>query len=185
MQDNSVKAWSEPVSIPTYRIGAPNKNPMFLEKRIYQGSSGAVYPHPVIDQVFDEKSDQEYIALFLENRYLKIMILPQIGGRVQMALDKTNGYHFIYHNHVIKPALVGLTGPWISGGIEFNWPQHHRPSTFLPVDHTIENNADGSITVWVSENEKMFHQKGMAGFTLHPGKAYLEIKGKLYNPTPI
>jgi len=113
MQDNSVNAWSEQVSIPTYRIGTPNKNPMFLEKRIYQGSSGAVYPHPVIDQVSDEKSDQEYTALFLENRYLKIMILPEIGGRVQMALDKTNGYHFIYCNHVIKPALVGLTGPWI------------------------------------------------------------------------
>ena len=113
------------------------------------------------------------------------MILPELGGRVQMAYDKIKERHFIYYNQVIKPALVGLTGPWISGGIEFNWPQHHRPSTFLPVDHTIENNEDGSITVWVSENEKMFHQKGMAGFTLHPGKAYLEIKGKLYNPTPV
>ena len=51
-----------------------------------------------------------------------------------MALDKTNGYHFVYYNQVIKPALVGLAGPWISGGIEFNWPQHHRPSTFDPVD---------------------------------------------------
>ena len=113
------------------------------------------------------------------------MILPELGGRVQMAYDKIKQRHFIYYNQVIKPALVGLTGPWISGGIEFNWPQHHRPSTFLPVDHTVEHNADGSVTVWVSENEKMFHQKGMAGFTLHPGKAYLEIKGKLYNPTPM
>jgi hypothetical protein len=70
--------------------------------------------------------------VFLENRYLKVMVLPELGGRVQMALDKTNGYHFIYYNRVIKPALVGLCGPWISGGIEFNWPQHHRPSTFTP-----------------------------------------------------
>ena len=74
--------------------------------------------------------------------------------------------------------------PWISGGIEFNWPQHHRPSTFLPVDYTVEHNADGSATVWVSEMERMFHQKGMAGFTLSPGRAVLEIKAKLYNPTP-
>ncbi|HRZ98502.1 MAG TPA: DUF5107 domain-containing protein, partial [Paludibacter sp.] len=124
-------------------------------------------------------------VVFLENEYIKVMILPELGCRVQMAYDKIKQRHFIYYNQVIKPALVGLTGPWISGGIEFNWPQHHRPSTFLPVDHTIENNADGSVTVWVSENEKMFHQKGMAGFTLHPGKAYLEIKGKLYNPTPV
>jgi len=84
---------------------------------------------------------------------------------------------------VIKPALVGLTGPWISGGIEFNWPQHHRPSTFEPVDFTLEHHEDGSKTIWVSEVERMFSTKGMAGFTLHPDRAYLEIKGVLYNRT--
>src|SRR5690242_4146513 len=91
-----VRAWAETVALPTYAVGRPDKNPMFLEKRVYQGSSGVVYPYPVIDRVFDEKADAPYTALFLENRYLKIMILPELGGRVQMALDKTNGYHFIY-----------------------------------------------------------------------------------------
>jgi len=113
------------------------------------------------------------------------MILPELGGRVQMAYDKIAGRHFIYYNQVIKPALVGLCGPWISGGIEFNWPQHHRPSTFQPVDYKITDNADGSKTVWVNEVEKMFRTKGMAGFTLHPDKAYLEIKAQLYNRTNI
>ena len=185
VETSKVRVWNEEVAIPTYEIGQPEKNPIFLEKRVYQGSSGVVYPYPVIEKIADEKHDKIYNAVFLENEYIKIMILPELGGRVQMAYDKIKKRHFIYYNQVIKPALVGLTGPWISGGIEFNWPQHHRPSTFLPVDYTIENNADGSVTVWVSENEKMFHQKGMAGFTLHPGKAYLEIKGKLYNPTPM
>ena len=185
VEKSEVRVWSEEVAIPTYEIGQPEKNPIFLEKRVYQGSSGVVYPYPVIEKIADEKQDKIYKAVFLENEYIKIMILPELGGRVQMAYDKIKERHFIYYNQVIKPALVGLTGPWISGGIEFNWPQHHRPSTFLPVDHTIEHNADGSVTVWVSENEKMFHQKGMAGFTLHPGKAYLEIKAKLYNPTPV
>ena len=179
-----VKAWEEKVIIPTYEIGKAEKNPIFLEKRVYQGSSGVVYPYPVIEKIENVKKDKTYDAVFIENEYIKVMILPELGGRVQMAYDKIKQRHFIYYNQVIKPALVGLTGPWISGGLEFNWPQHHRPSTFLPVDHTIENNADGSVTVWVSENEKMFHQKGMAGFTLHPGKAVLEIKGKLFNPTP-
>jgi tetratricopeptide (TPR) repeat protein len=174
---------TETLLIPTYAIGQPDKNPMFLEKRVYQGSSGVVYPYPVIERVFDEKTDQPYQAVFLENRYLKIMILPELGGRVQMALDKTNNYHFIYYNQVIKPALVGLTGPWISGGIEFNWPQHHRPSTFLPVDYHIEENSDGSKTVWCSEIERMFRTKGMVGFTLYPDKAYLELKVQLYNRT--
>ncbi|MBO0931915.1 tetratricopeptide repeat protein [Fibrella aquatilis] len=179
------KAWEETITIPTYRVGEPDKNPMFLEKRVYQGSSGVVYPHPVIDKVFDEKSDKTYQALFLENEYLKIMILPELGGRIQMALDKTNDYHFVYYNRVIKPALVGLAGPWLSGGIEFNWPQHHRPSTFDPIDYRIEHNADGSQTVWVGEIEQLFHTKGMAGFTLYPGKAYLEITGQLYNRTSL
>ena len=178
-----VKAWKETVHIPTYEVGKPEKNPVFLEKRVYQGSSGTVYPYPVIESISGEKTDKAYEACFLENEYIKVMILPALGGRVQMAYDKIKKRHFVYYNHVIKPALVGLAGPWISGGIEFNWPQHHRPSTFMPVDVAIEQHADGSATVWVSEVERMFHQKGMAGFTLRPGCAYLEIKGVVYNRT--
>lgn len=180
----SVKAWKEKVVIPTYEVGKPEKNPIFLEKRVYQGSSGSVYPHPVIEKISDEKTDKEYVGLFLENDYIKVMILPEIGGRIQMAYDKIKERHFVYYNQVIKPALVGLTGPWISGGIEFNWPQHHRPSTFDPIDYTIENHSDGSCTVWVSEIEKMFRTKGMAGFRLYPDKAYIEINAKLFNRTP-
>jgi tetratricopeptide (TPR) repeat protein len=182
--NNYVRVWEENVTIPTYGTGKPEKNPIFLENRVYQGSSGVVYPHPVIEKILDEKTDRTYHALFLENHYLKIMILPELGGRVQMAFDKIKQRHFIYYNQVIKPALVGLTGPWISGGIEFNWPQHHRPSTFDPIDFTIEEHADGSKTVWVSEVERMFRTKGMAGFRLYPDKAYLEINAKLYNRTP-
>ena len=178
-----VKAWHEKVAIPTYGIGKPEKNPIFLEKRVYQGSSGVVYPYPVIEKIEDEKKDVEWDAIFLENKYLKIMILPQLGGRVQMAYDKMKERHFVYYNQVIKPALVGLTGPWISGGIEFNWPQHHRPTTYDATDSRIEQNADGSVTVWCNELERMFRTRGMAGFTLHPEKAYLEIKVKLYNRT--
>lgn len=180
-----VKAWKEKVVIPTYEVGKPEKNPIFLEKRVYQGSSGVVYPYPVIESISDVKTDHEWNAVFIENEYIKVMILPELGGRVQMAYDKIRQRHFVYYNHVIKPALVGLAGPWISGGIEFNWPQHHRPSTYMPVDCTIEEHEDGSVTVWVSEMERMFHQKGMAGFTLRPGCAYLEIKGVLYNRTDV
>ena len=180
-----VNVWEEPVIIPTYGVGVPEKNPMFLEKRVYQGSSGVVYPNAVIETINDHKEDQVYQAIFLENQYLKIMILPQLGGRVQMAFDKVKNRHFVYYNQVIKPALVGLTGPWISGGIEFNWPQHHRPSTFEPVDFTTEVHPDGSKTIWVSEVERMFGTKGMAGFRLYSDKAYLEVQGVLYNRTDV
>ena len=178
-----VKAWREIVTIPTYEIGKAEKAPMFLEKRVYQGSSGVVYPYPVIESISNEKVDKDYKAVYLENEYIEVMILPELGGRIQMAYDKIKQRHFVYYNHVVKPALVGLAGPWISGGIEFNWPQHHRPSTFMPVDCDIVENEDGSVTVWVNEMERMFHQKGMAGFTLRPGCAYLEIQGCVSNRT--
>ncbi len=85
---------------------------------------------------------------------------------------------------VIKPALVGLAGPWISGGIEFNWPQHHRPATFLPADFEIEEHADGAKTIWCSDHDPMARMKGMHGVCLHPGKAFLELKVRVYNRTP-
>jgi tetratricopeptide (TPR) repeat protein len=182
---NPVKLWEEAVSIPTYRTPPPDANPMFLEKRVYQGSSGKVYPNAFTDRVSDEKTDKSYQAVFLENEFLKVMVLPEIGGRVHRGLDKTNGYDFVYHQRVIKPALVGLLGPWISGGIEFNWPQHHRPSTFMPVHHLIEHHPDGSGTVWLSEHEPMNRMKGMVGITLYPGKAFIEARVRLYNRTPL
>ena len=64
---NNVKIWEETIIIPTYEVGQPDKNPMFLEKRVYQGSSGAVYPHPVIDKISDEKVDKTYHAVYIEN----------------------------------------------------------------------------------------------------------------------
>lgn len=179
-----VKAWMEEVYLPTYEVGEEEKNPVFLEKRVYQGSSGVVYPYPVIEKITDEKKDKAYRALFIENRYIKVMILPELGGRIQMAYDKIRKSHIFYYNQVIKPALVGLTGPWISGGIEFNWPQHHRPSTFYPTEFLIEEHEDGSKTVWCNEVERMFRLKGMHGVTLYPDKAYIEVKAKVYNRTP-
>ncbi len=179
-----VKAWMEEVFLPTYEVGEEEKNPVFLEKRVYQGSSGAVYPYPVIEKITDEKKDKAYKALFIENKYIKVMILPELGGRIQMAYDKVRESHIFYYNQVIKPALVGLTGPWISGGIEFNWPQHHRPSTFYPTEFLIEEHPDGSKTIWCNEVERMFRLKGMHGVTLYPDKAYIEVKAKVYNRTP-
>ncbi len=179
----TVRIWEEETIIPTYEVGEPDKNPMFLEKRVYQGSSGKVYPYPTTEKISHEKKDKEYKAVYLENEYLKIMILPELGGRIQRAYDKTNDYDFVYYNHVIKPALVGLAGPWISGGIEFNWPQHHRPTTYMPVDYQLRENADGSKTLLVNDCDQMYGTKGIASFTLYPGKAYIEIKGQLYNRT--
>ena len=177
------KVYEQVISIPTYRAGALEKNPLFIEKRAYQGSTGKVYPVPICERISEEKEDVGYRAVILENDWLYVMILPELGGRIQRALDKTNGYDFIYYNRVIKPALVGLAGPWISGGIEFNWPQHHRPSTFMPVNYTLAENPDGSASVTLGETDRINGTRGNARITLYPDKAYIEIRGQLYNPT--
>jgi tetratricopeptide (TPR) repeat protein len=179
-----VKAWAEPVRIQTYAPMPPDKNPMFLENRVYQGSSGRVYPLPFTDRIATEPRERTWQAVHLENEYLRIMVLPEIGGRIHVGIDKTNGYDFFYRQNVIKPALVGLAGSWISGGVEFNWPQHHRPATFMPVEIHIEENNDGSRTVWCSDHDPMNRLKGMHGVCLHPGRAYIEVKVRLYNRTP-
>jgi tetratricopeptide (TPR) repeat protein len=180
----AVRCWEEQVVIPTYPVQEADPNPMFLEKRVYQGSSGKVYPNPFTDRVALEKKDQTYRAIMLENEYVQLMILPEIGGRIHAGRDKTNGYDFFYRQSVIKPALVGLLGPWISGGVEFNWPQHHRPSTYMRVHASIEEHADGNRTVWLSEHDPMLRMKGMVGICLSPGKSLVEAKVRLYNRTP-
>ena len=179
------KIWEEQVIIPTYEAGAADRNPMFLEKRVYQGSSGKIYPYPTIQEISREKTDHAWNAVWLENQYIRVMILPELGGRIQRAYDKTNDYDFVYYNRVIKPALVGLTGPWISGGIEFNWPQHHRPTTYSPVDHEIRENTDGSVSLLVHDADQMYGTSEVTAFTLYPDRAYIEIRGQLYNGTPL
>ena len=181
----TVKIWEERIVIPTYEVGSPDKNPLFLEKRVYQGSSGKIYPYPSIQEISREKTDHAWNAVWLENEYLRVMILPELGGRIQRAYDKTNDYDFVYYNHVIKPALVGLTGPWISGGIEFNWPQHHRPTTYSPVDYELRENADGSKSLLIHDVDQMYGTKEITRFTLYPDRAYIEIRGQLYNRTPL
>lgn len=180
-----VRCWEEDVMIPTYPVQDPDPNPMFLEKRVYQGSSGKVYPNPFTDRVSLEKEPRAYRAIMLENEYIQLMILPEIGGRIHAGMDKTNDYPFFYRQHVIKPALVGLLGPWISGGVEFNWPQHHRPSTYMPVHAATEQHSDGTCTVWLSEHDPMLRMKGMVGISLAPGRSMIEAKVRLYNRTPL
>src|SRR5215472_16272433 len=180
-----VRAWEEQVIIPTYRVPPPDKNPMFLEKRVFQGSSGKVYPNPFTDRVSDVKEDKAYQAVYLENEYIRLMMLPEIGGRIHIGQDKTNGYDFFYRQNVIKPALVGLLGPWISGGVEFNWPQHHRPSTFMPVDYSIEEHEDGSRAVWLSEHESMNRVNGVVRHWPHAGNWLTKTNVPLTNHTPL
>jgi tetratricopeptide (TPR) repeat protein len=183
--DVSVKVWTEPLVIPTYQTGGPERNPIFYFGRAYQGAKGPVYPYPFLDVLTDTRVNKTYTALYLENSYVRICVLPELGGRIFEAVDKTNGYNFFYHQHVIKPALIGMVGAWISGGVEWNIPHHHRATTFMPVDWTVAENADGSRTIWVGETELRHRMKWLVGLTLRPDRSTLEVTYKIFNRTPL
>lgn len=172
-------------TIPTYLSGPPDPDPMFYFGRQSQGAEGRIYPYPLYDNLTNRKGEKTYHLVYLENEYIKVGIVPEIGGKLFSAVDKTNGYDFVYHQHVIKPALIGLIGAWISGGIEWNIPHHHRASTFLPVQWSAEAGADGSRTVWVGELEPRQRMRWAVGYTLRPGSSVLECSVRIVNRTPL
>lgn len=174
------------IVIPTYPEPAAEEMPMFAENRVHQRTSGNPYPNKVVLEVNrEEKIDREYTVVVLENEYLKIEILPEIGGRIYSAYDKSTGYDFFYKQHVIKPALIGALGSWISGGVEFNWPYHHRPSGFMPCDFLTETLPDGSAVCHISEHEPADRMQGTVSVILRPGEKRLETRMSLYNRTPM
>jgi tetratricopeptide (TPR) repeat protein len=181
--NDGVAAWSEPMIIETYLPEEPSPYPAFLDSRVYQGSSGRVFPLPFHERISQERVPHAWQAVHLENEWVRLVILPELGGRIYVGYDKVADYDFFYRNNVIKPALVGLAGPWISGGVEFNWPQHHRPGTFLPTDFEIEREDDGAITVWCSDHDPFTRMKGMHGIRLRPDSAAIEARVRLYNRT--
>ncbi len=176
-----VKVEETTVTLPTYPPGDYDKNPIFYTGRVYQGAQGRVYPYPLQDVLHDEKVDKTYTSLVLENKYLEMSVLPEIGGRLFTFTDKDTGFEIFYRQSVIKPALIGMLGAWTSGGVEWNFPHHHRATTFMPVDYTLKENADGSKTVWIGETEWRHRMKWSIGLTMHPGRSYLEADCRFMN----
>ena len=178
MGKGEASVWEETVVIPTYETGAEEHAPAFSEDYCFGGSNEKVYPNSVVRSICDTKTDREYVALFLENDYLKICILPELGGRIWSAVDKTNDHEFVYHNHVVKPALAGLNGPWVMGGIEFC---NRHQDAFHMVDYRMEKGEDGSCTVFLQNTDRISGVRNITKLTLQPDRAYIEITGQLYN----
>jgi tetratricopeptide (TPR) repeat protein len=168
----------EPLTIPTWEIGPPEVHPLWPARQ------GPIYPYTLNETLTNRKVDKTYQAVFLENEYIQVLVLPEIGGRVHGARDKTNGYTWLYWQPTIKPGLISMTGAWISGGIEWNFPHGHRPSCFMPVDHRVIRHEDGSATVWVGETEPIFRMRWLVGITVFPGRSYFRCEYVFVNPTP-
>ena len=180
---DNVKAWEGTITMPTYMLDPAEKAPIFERDWSYQRAKRSVYPYPLNDNMTRRREEVTYDCLYMENEFVKLCVLPEFGGRLLYAIDKTNGYDIFYRNEVVKPANVGMTGAWISGGVEWNAFHHHRQTSHIPCDWKIENNADGSKTIWVGETEYRHRMQWAIGITLHPGKSYMEISGRLINST--
>ena len=165
------------MKIPTYRSGPDDPSPPLWNYR--------VYPYPMQTDITRDKIVQTYRVVEMENDYIKLLILPDIGGRILAALDKTNNsFDFIYHNHVIKPGLVALRGAWLSGGIEWNFPTlGHTVNTFSPVNYKILKNEDGSVTCVVGTEEWVRRMKWEVFITLYPDRSHFKTKIRLFNRT--
>ena len=170
--------------LPTYSPGGYDKTPIFYTGRVYQGAQGRVYPYPMQDVLHDEKVDETYKYLTLENDWLQMGLLPEHGGHLLNFTDKASGYEAFYRQHVVKPALIGMLGAWISGGVEWNFPHHHRATTAMPIDWRAVANADGSKTVWIGETELRRRLKWTIGLSLLPDRAVLRAENVFMNRQP-
>ncbi len=176
----SVRGWQGTITIPTYELGPPDPNPPFALVNPHP-----VYPYAMLDDLSDQRAPKTYRAIYLENQYLKITILPELGGHVYSVYDKLHHREMLYRNRVIKYGLVGPRGAWIAGGMEFSFPFAHTTDTVSTVESALHQNADGSATAivgavdWVS---KMYWQIAL---TLRPDTARLEEGVTLFNATPL
>jgi tetratricopeptide (TPR) repeat protein len=180
-----VRVWEESRVIPTYLWEPGEPNPIFYTGRSYVAIKGNIYPYPLYDNLTDQRADRTYKAIYLENQYIRLCVIPELGGRIFSGLDKTNGYPFFYEQHVVKPGILSMIGAWTSGGVEWNIPHIHRASGLLPVDYRIVENPDGSKTIWVGELELRHRMRWIVGITLYPDKSYIEATVKLFNRTPL
>jgi tetratricopeptide (TPR) repeat protein len=166
-------------------VDPPNPMPRYYEGNTHQGVQRRIYPYPMNDGLTRNKEDHAYPIIYLENEYLKIGIMPSLGGRIFSAVDKTNDYDFFYRQHVIKPSLIGMTGYWISGSNAWGFPHHHGPNTVKPMDHRIEANADGGHTVWIANTDQRHRMRVLIGYTLFPNSSIIEMTIRPMNPTPL
>jgi tetratricopeptide (TPR) repeat protein len=165
----------ETVTIPTYRLEAPNPMPRFYEGRSHQGVQRRIYPYPYDDGLTTDKQDKTYHSIHIENEYIDLSVMPGLGGRIYYANDKTNGYNWLYHNHVVKPSLIGMVGNWISGSLAWGYPHHHGPHTVEAMDYKIEERADGSKTVWINTTDRLLRVNILVGYTVYPHSSIIEL----------
>ena len=175
-----VEIREESLELPTYVWGPPDPNPPFQRR-----GRDRIYPYPLLDDMGEEARPVTYRALVVENEYLRVTVLPELGGRLYSAVDKPTGEEIFYRNNVVKPGLIALRGAWISGGVEWNFPRGHTVNTISPVDARAVEDEDGSATIWVGTVEQVYRMSWQIGIRLRPGVSLIETEVRLANRTAL
>ena len=173
---NIVKVWRGKKIIPTYQLLEEDINPM-IEERLDP------YPYTLHNKRSREVENIEHEVVMLENDYLKLIVLPNLGGRLYSAYDKVNNREVFYKNEVIKPRMIGTRGGWFSGGIEFNFPISHSPTSMDRVNCLTKTYKDGSAAIEFGNIELISGMNWKIELRLYNDKAYIEENVRLYNPT--
>ncbi len=175
--NSAVRVWEAALTIPTYELGLPNPDPALLGAR----GSRPVYPYPVLDNLTDRRTQKSYKAVQLENEYLRVTVLPELGGHLYSIYDKAAHREVLYTNHVVKYGMVAIRGAWISGGIEWNFPDGHTVTTVSPIDYTTRRESDGSAVIVVGDTERIQRMQWAVAIRLRPGRKVVETEVTLNN----
>jgi tetratricopeptide (TPR) repeat protein len=147
---------------------------------------GRIYPYFRFDGYADRAVDREWTVIDLENDYLRISIMPEIGGKIWRAVEKSTGRSFIYDNHVVKFRDIAMRGPWTSGGIEANYGIiGHTPNCATPVDYLTRVDPDGTAVVVIGVLDLLTRTPWRLEVALPPDKAYFTTRSFWYNATPL
>ena len=165
------------VELPTYRVLAPSANPALFDKNFHP------FPYTMQNHLDGKPTPVLWQAVELENEYLKLTVLPEMGGHIASLYDKLAGREIFTPIRAVKPRMIAHRGAWAAGGVEFNFPISHSPTTMDHVNHTTRRYPDGSASVVFGAIERLTFMSWKVELRLYPGKAYLEQSVELLNTT--
>jgi tetratricopeptide (TPR) repeat protein len=181
VDDHKVQVREGTISLPTYNIKGENPNPVFRS----QYGVVHIYPYTLLDDIDTKKRDVTYHTLVLENRYLQVTVISDLGGRVYSVLDKVSQREVFYKNSTVRFAPLAIRGAFFSGGVEFSFPVAHAPTTCDKVNWDIRNNEDGSASVSFGGLEHISRLRWMITLTLYPDLCAVAQDVYLCNPGTI
>lgn len=174
-QDATVKEFNKIFTTYPFSDANPVANP-----------AASIYPYFRYDGFTDKPVQKEWKVVELENDYIRLQVLPQVGGKIWNAYEKQTGKSFLYDNHVIKFRDVAMRGPWTSGGLEPNYGIiGHTPNCATPVDYMTMKKDDGSVSCIIAVLDLLTQTNWCLDINLQKDKAYFTTTSFWYNGTSL